>query len=78
MIDAIPSRFWIKWLAAEDLERIEIIKDLQLCKTVAKLYYPKLDNESALDTIATMLNSYFEDLLDAVRLETRGMRLNGG
>jgi len=62
----VPVKFWIKWKDADPFERIDLIKELNITKTYAKLHYPSLDGESAMDVVATMLNSYFEDLLEAL------------
>jgi hypothetical protein len=61
------SDFWRKWAASEPIERIDLVKELPITKTYAQFYYPRLDNQGSLEVVATMLNSYFEDLLDAVQ-----------
>lgn len=71
-----PSQFWKKWIAAEQLDRLELIKELPITKTYAKLYYPKLDMEAGLDIVATMLNSYFEDLLETVTENPECLKIN--
>jgi hypothetical protein len=69
-------KFWKKWIQADNLERIEIVKDLPITKTYAKLYYPKIDTEGALDIVATMLNSYFEDLLETIQGDPACLQVN--
>lgn len=58
--------FWKKWRAATDGEKIRMLHWLPITKIHAQLYYPKLDNESAMNVVATMLNSYFEDLAESL------------
>jgi len=69
-------KFWKKWINADSMDKIKLIKDLPITKTYAKLYYPKMDMESGLEIVATMLNSYFEDLLQTIREEPECIKLN--
>lgn len=76
MNNIIPGQFWKRWIAADNLERLEIVKELPICKTYAKLYWPKLDNEAGLDIVSTMLNLYFEDLLETIMEDPACIKLN--
>ena len=57
--------YWAKWMRADGFERIEMVKDLMICKNFAEAYYPKMSKETAMHMVATLLNSYFEDLYES-------------
>jgi hypothetical protein len=55
------KRFWKKWLKANEVERIEMIKKL-----------PIIDLMKVKDP--SLLNSYFEDLADTLKSEQKRKR----
>ena len=57
-------KFWKDWLYANYLERIKLIKSLPFIKYPPNL--KKLPKKSRQNFLATMLNSFFEDLEQAV------------
>lgn len=58
--------FWKKWIKEDGMNRIEMLESLPITSTYASFFYPKLAKAEALNLVATSLNVYFEDLLDAV------------
>ena len=60
-------KFWKEWLEADLLKRGELIKKLPIVQRPLKIKDKKL----AKDTIAMLLNSYFEDLESAVYTKIR-------
>jgi hypothetical protein len=51
----ISDEFWAKWIAADDIERVNLIKTLTIPPR-------ELDDEQYKHIIATLINSYLEDL----------------
>jgi hypothetical protein len=70
------TEFWRRWIMADNLERLELIKTLPITKTYAKLLYPKFDITGALDTVATTMNSYFEDLLESIQNDPKCLEVS--
>ena len=61
----METDYWNKWMATDGFKRIEMVKDLMICQNFAEAYYPKMSHETAMHMVATLLNSYFEDLYEA-------------
>lgn len=56
----LSKRFWGRWYKADELKRVQIVKELEIEK-------PAIDPHS----IATIVNSYFCDLADYLKSEHR-------
>lgn len=59
----IMEKFWAKWLESNEIERLELIEKLGTHKIAIALR----DSDLVGHSLATLLNSYFEDLAEVVR-----------
>lgn len=64
MTEEIPTEFWKEWEDADLLEQQEMVKKLFIVRDFAKTNFlgNKVSVEEKERMIATLLNSYFEDL----------------
>ena len=58
--------FWLWWIKGSDYERVELIKKLIIYDNKAAVM---LKSDPSGHTFATVLNSYFEDLVEVLRKE---------
>ncbi len=65
--------FWKKWLAADQLKREELTGQLRLFETAESLRKMK-DRKLARYSFTSFLNSYFNDLEDAVLITAEGKK----
>lgn len=54
----LDIKFWKEWTEANELDRIELVKKLTLIKSLLNIENKKIRE----DTFANVINSYFEDL----------------
>lgn len=57
----ISEKFWTKYLESDCEKRIELVE------TIAKLLMPTAQAKITMESFATLLNSYFEDLVDVCK-----------
>ena len=55
--------FWTHWLAGNDVERRELVEDLPF---YTNLRLGKADAQTTKQVLSLLLNSYFEDLYEAL------------
>ena len=62
--------FWKEWIKAKPLQRLEKVEEL-LKFSLPKESIFKRDKDLYYHSIATLINSYFEDLEEYIRKESR-------
>lgn len=69
MKDNFEIKFWKDWLEGDLLEKQKLVKKLPIIKELAGIN--KLPEKYREQTLATLLNSFFEDLESAVYTKIR-------